>query len=88
MKLIDVHCSNTDVHLLLIDLVANIHHGVMTKLNFVRNWRKSKDAKDVIDIIERVQAIGASKAKGLIRLHNFSGADWGLSLLGYQNRRE
>ena len=44
-------------------------------------------AKDVINIIERVQVIGASKAKGLIGLHNFSGADWeGVSLSGYQKR--
>ena len=75
------------VYLLLIDLVANNHRGVMTKLNFVRTRKRSKDAKDVIIIIERVQAIGASKAKGLIGLHNFSGADWeGVSLLGYKKR--
>ena len=88
MKQIDVHCGDTDVLLLLIDLVANIHHGVMTKLNFVRTGKKSKDTKDVIDIIKRVQAIDVSKPKRLIELHNFSGADWGVSLLGYQNRRE
>ena len=77
MKRIDVHCGDTDVLLLLIDLVANNHHGAMTKLNFVRTGKKSKDAMYVIDIIGRVQEIGASKAKGLIRLHNFSGADRG-----------
>ena len=33
MKQIDVHCGDTDVLLLLIDLVAHNHHGVMTKLN-------------------------------------------------------
>ena len=62
MKQIDVHCGDTDVLLLLIDLFANIHHGFMTKVNFVRTGKKSKDAKDVIDIIERVQALDASKA--------------------------
>ena len=86
MKQSDVHLGDTDVLLLLIDLVAHNLHGVMNMVNFVRNGKNSRDAKDVIDIIGRVHEIGASKAKGLIGLHNFSGADRGVSLLGYQKR--
>ena len=35
-----------------------------------------------LDVVERVRAIGQRKCQGLIRLHNFSGADWGGKFVG------
>ena len=82
MKEIDVFCADTDVLVLLMDLVANGYHGPMTKLNFVKTGKKGSSGKDVIDVIERVQSIGMQKARGMIGLHNFSGADWGGKYVG------
>ena len=81
VKEIDVLCNDTDVVLMLIDLVANKYHGVLTKLNFVKTGKKSKEGHDIIDIVERIRCIGVSKAKGLIGIHNFNKADWGKTLL-------
>ena len=39
-----------------------------------------------VDIRQRVEAIGASKAEGLIGLHNFSGADWGGKFVGISKK--
>ena len=39
-----------------------------------------------IDIRQWVEAIGASKAQGLIGLHNFSGADWGGKFVGISKK--
>ena len=35
-----------------------------------------------IDVTQRVQAIGIHKCQGLIRLHHFTGADWGEKFVG------
>jgi len=35
-----------------------------------------------IDVTQRVQAIGIHKCQGLIRLHYFTGADWGEKFVG------
>ena len=62
---------DTDVFLLLIDLVATctIHvPGLLTgRGKFYRT----------IDVKERYTAIGVEKSKALVGLHNFTGADWG-----------
>jgi hypothetical protein len=36
MEEVDVHCADADVRVLLVDLVANYHHGAMTLLSFVK----------------------------------------------------
>ena len=45
---IDVFCADTDVLVLLMDLVANGYHGPMTKLNFVKSGKKGSSGKDVM----------------------------------------
>ena len=74
VRVIDIYSPDTDVLLLLMDLVANEHVGAFTKINF-KTGRGAKQHS--IDICQRVQAIGREKSKGLIGIHNFSGADWG-----------
>ena len=54
----------------------------MNKLNFVKIGKK-ETGMDVINVIERVRCFGVQKAKGLIGLHNLSGADWGGKLQSY-----
>ena len=71
---IDVWSPDTDVLILLLDLVANKHIQRPNQLNFITG--KGVTYKK-IDVVEHVQVIGASKYQGLIGLHNFSGADWG-----------
>ena len=39
-----------------------------------------------IDVRKLVEAIGASKAQGLIGLHNFTGADWGAKFVGISKK--
>ena len=75
MKTVNILSSDTDVLLLLMDLVANKLHGAMTNINLIKLGKNSK--KQTVDIIERVHAIGSHKVKGLLGIHNFSGADWG-----------
>ena len=72
-KTVNILSSDTDVLLLLIDLVANKLHGAMTNINLIKLGKSSK--KQTVGIIERVCAIGSHKVKGLLGIHNFSGAD-------------
>ena len=71
---IDVWSPDTDVLILLLDLVAKKHIQRLNQLNFMTG--KGITYKK-IDVVERVQVIGVSKCQGLIGLHNFSGVDWG-----------
>ena len=73
-KEVHVRCSDTDVFILLMDLASNNHLGALTKLVMLAGTgAKYREA----DIQERVAAVGVRKARGLIGLHNFTGADWG-----------
>ena len=81
MKTVNVLCADTDVFLLLMDLVANNLHGVMTKINFIRIGNKGSNEKS-INIIERVNVVGIKKSRGLVGFHNFTGADWGGKFVG------
>lgn len=74
-----VWSPDTDVLVLLLDLVSHGHLGAMTQLMFITG-RAPKQRK--IDVVERMETIGARKSKGLIGLHNFSGADWGGKFVG------
>ena len=71
----DVHVRSpdTDVFILLMDLASNGHLGALTKLIFCTGIGKYYQE---IDIRSRVKIIGIKKARGLIGLHNFTGADW------------
>lgn len=80
---IDVWSPDTDVLLLLMDLVGNDRLGASTKLHFITG--KGKNHRS-IDVIDRVNAIGQMKARGLIGLHHFSGADWGGKWVGISKK--
>ncbi len=83
LRAIDVWSPDTDVLILLIDLAANGHLGVHTKLRFLTG--KGTKYRS-IDIRERVSAIGLEKSKGLIGLHHFTGADWGRKYVGVSKK--
>jgi len=71
------------VLILLIDLAANGHLGTSTRLRFLTGKGK---IYIVIDIRDRVSVIGADKTKGLIGLHDFTGADWGGKFVGVSKK--
>ena len=77
-KLIVVHCADTDILTLLVDLVANDRHSESSKIHIEKTGKSSGN----IDIMSRVQAIGLAKAKGLVGFHNFSGGDYGGKFVG------
>jgi len=74
-----VWSPDTDVLVLLIDLVSRGRLGAHARLKILTG--KSAKYRE-IDVVERVRAIGQRKCQGLIRLHNFSGADWGGKFVG------
>ena len=69
-----VESLDTDVLILLMDLVACGHLGTLTSLEF--HTGKGKKFRK-IDVVERVNSIGVRRSRGLIGLHNFTGTDWG-----------
>ena len=67
-----VSSPDTDVLVLLLDLVSMQRHGNLNSLKF---WiGKGADYRE-IDVIQRVPAIGIHKCQGLIGLHHFNGVD-------------
>jgi len=80
---IDVWSPDTDVLVLLMDLVANGHLKSPTTLQFLTG-KGAKYRK--IDVGDRVAAIGRQKSKGLIGLHHFTGADWGGKFVGVSKK--
>ncbi|MES9881331.1 MAG: hypothetical protein ABW185_10665 [Sedimenticola sp.] len=78
-----VWSPDTDVLILLIDLVSNDRLGDLTRLKFLTG--KSRKFRE-IDVVERVRVIGRRKCQGLIGLHNFSGADWGGKFVGISKK--
>ena len=82
-SVIDVWSPDTDVFILLLDLVAHGRLGHGSKLYFVTG-KGTKHRK--IDIVERAHAYGLEKCKGLVGLHNFSGADWGGKFVGISKK--
>ena len=69
---IDVYSPDTDIFVLLIDLVAN--NNIEGNLNFITGKGKSRRR---INIHAMSNAIGLEKSRGLIGFHAFTGADWG-----------
>ena len=84
LQSIDVWSPDTDVLILLLDLVAHKHIQTPNLLNFI--CRKGTKYRK-IDVVKRVQVIGSPKCQGLIGLHNFSGADWGGKFVGISKKR-
>jgi len=80
---IDVWSPDTDVFILLLDLVAHGRLSSGSRLQFVTG-RGIKHRK--IDVVEKAHAYGLQKCKGLIGLHNFSGADWGGKFVGISKK--
>ena len=78
-KHIDVFSPDTDVLVLLIDLVSRGHIGALT--NIILHAGKYNSPKD-IDVVQRVHALGKRKAQGLIGFHNFTGSDYGGKFVG------
>ena len=78
-KNVYVHCGDTDIAILLMDLVAHQRHE--NGRVFVERMGNFSGQK-IININERVEAIGKDKAKGLVGFHNFTGADWGGKFVG------
>ncbi len=75
---------DTDVFVLLIDLVAHEHLRSLTTLEF----HTGKGNKFInIDVIDRVRSIGHQKCQGLIGVHNFTGVDWGVKFVGVTKKR-
>ena len=64
------------------DLVAS--RGQFTSQLHLLTGKGEKSRK--IDIVQRVLTVGKEKSKGLIGLHNFSGADWGGKFAGISKK--
>lgn len=75
---ITVASPDTDVFILLLDLVSNDHLNDQTRLQF----RTGKGKWRVIDIKDRVRVVGKMKCQALVGFHNFTGADWGGKFVG------
>ena len=74
-----VSSPDTDVLVLLLDLVSRSRHGNLNSLKFLTgkgaNYRW-------IGVIQRVQAVEVLKCQGLIGLHHFTEADLGRRFVG------
>ena len=80
---VHVWSPDSDVLVLLIDLVSHNHLGAMTQLKFLTG----KGAKyREIDVLERVQALGRMKSRALLGFHHFTGADWGGRFVGVSKK--
>ena len=80
---IDVWSPDTDVLILLMDLVAHGRLGAFIKLNFLTG---KGDKYRSLNIRERVSVIGREKCQGLIGFLNFTGADWGKKFVGISKK--
>ena len=83
-KHIDVYSVDTDVNVLLMDLVARDFVGPTT--NIILHAGKAKAPK-AIDIVKRVHSIGKEKSQALVGFHNFTGNDYGHKYVGISKER-
>ena len=85
---LSVWSSYTDVFVLLLDLVSHdhleTHLGRRSQMKFVTGRGVNRRE---IDVVDRVKAVGSPKCRGLIGLHNFSGADWGGKFVGISKKK-
>ena len=75
---IEVWSPDTDVLILLMDLVTHGRLGAFNKLNLLTG---KDDKYRKINIRERVSINGWEKCQDLIRFHNFTGADSGWTFI-------
>ena len=80
---IDVWSPDTDVLILLMDLVA---HGRINEFVMLKFLTGKANKYRSIDIHERVSIIGREKSQDLIGLHDFTGADWGGKFVGISKK--
>ena len=78
LKDITVRSPDTDVFMLLLDLVSNDYLDNRTGLKL--NLGKGKGR--IIDVQERVRVLGKPRCRALVGFHNFTGADWGGKFVG------
>ena len=83
-KHIDIYSVDTDVNILLIDLVSRDLVGPTT--NVILHAGKARAPKH-IDIVKRVQTIGKEKSRALVGFHNFTGNDYGHKYVGITKER-
>ena len=75
--------TDTNVLILLLDLVSCGRLGPQTRLTFLTS--KGVKYRETY-VVERVQVIGRRKCQGLIGLHSFSGADSGGKFVGISKK--
>ena len=68
---ITVSSPDTDILILLLDLVSNNHLDEKTHLQLLTGKGKGR----IIDVNERVRVVGKIKCQALVGFHNFTGAD-------------
>ena len=73
-KHFDIYSVDTDVLVLLMDLVSRDNLGQST--NIILHAGKAKKPK-LIDVVKRVNCIGKEKSQGLVGMHNYTGNDFG-----------
>ena len=83
-KYIEVESLDTDVLILLIDLVASGKLGAMTNL-LLHAGKGNK--RFSLDIKERVAALGLPKSRGLLGFHHFTGSDYGGKFVGISKKK-
>ncbi len=83
MRDICVWSPDTDVLLLLVDLVSCRCIAAPTSLQFSTGKGTKKRE---IDVFKRVEIIGRHKRQGLLGLHNFSRSDWGGKFVGISKK--
>ena len=83
-KHFDIYSIDTDVLVLLMDLVSRDNLGPST--NVILHAGKSKTPKP-IDVVKRVDSIGKQKSQGLIGMHNYTGNDFGHKSVGISKER-
>ena len=83
-KHFDVYSADTDVLVLLMDLVARGNTGALSGL-ILHAGKRNKPKS--IDVVNRVECIGKKKSQGLVGLHNFTGNDYGGKFVGISKDR-
>ena len=78
-KQVEVYSPDTDVLVLLMDLVSTGNTGAAT--NVILHAGKERKPKD-IDIVARVECIWRRKSQALVGLHTFTGEDHGNKFVG------
>ena len=83
-KYIEVESLDTDVLILLIDLVASGKLGAMTNL-LLHAGKGNK--RFSLDIKEIFAALGLPKFRGLLGFHHFTGSDYGGKFVGISKKK-